>query len=107
VTRGDIHVGTLQGDYGKPRPVVIIQSDATLDLESRIVCPLTTFDEPAALLRPAVDPTPENGLQVRSYVMVEKVMTVPVARLKDRIGRIDARTMALIGSALALLLEIP
>jgi mRNA interferase MazF len=106
VTRGDLYIAAMQGDYGKPRPVLIIQSDNTTSLDSRIVCPLTTFDEPVAFLRPSIEPAPDNGLQQLSYVMIEKVLTVPMHRFRDRIGQVDAEMMATIGVRLSILLGL-
>jgi mRNA interferase MazF len=106
VKRGDVYIAAPQGDYSKPRPVVIVQSDATIDLDSRIVCAITTFDEPAALLGLAVEPSDKNGLQHPSYVMVEKLLTIPTRRFGERIGQLDAETMANIGAGLAILLGL-
>ncbi len=44
IRRGDIVVCALPGDYGKPRPVLVIQNPAVAeaDLGSVLVCPLTS-----------------------------------------------------------------
>jgi mRNA interferase MazF len=43
--RGDIIICALSGDYGKPRPAVVIQSDLFNPTHASItVCPITTFD---------------------------------------------------------------
>lgn len=106
MNRGDVYIATMQGDYGKTRPVVIVQSNVTMRLDSRIVCPLTTHEEPAAFLRPRVEPTQENGLEHVSYVMVEKVLTLPPHRFRDRLGRLEPTMMATIGTTLAVLLDL-
>lgn len=104
--RGEIYAAVLPGDYGKPRPVVIVQGDIGQSLASRVVCPLTTHHEPAAFLRVAVDPTEENGLLLRSYVMIDKVAGAPRHRFGQQIGVLDDRTMATVGEYLALLLGL-
>ena len=40
--RGDLVTVSLQGDYGKPRPALIVQSDLLTDLESVVLCPVTS-----------------------------------------------------------------
>jgi mRNA interferase MazF len=40
--RGDIALVVLQGELGKPRPGVIVQSDELGALSSLIVCPMSS-----------------------------------------------------------------
>lgn len=88
--RGDIFAVVLSGDYGKPRPAIIIQSDRLGDdFESIIVCPLTSFDGPTPNFRFLLEPNTTNGLRARSQAMVEKPVTIPRRRVGQRIGRID------------------
>jgi mRNA interferase MazF len=77
----------------KPRPVLIIQDDRFADTDSVTVCPLTSDPTKADLLRIALEPTSENGLQHRSCVVADKVSTIPRARLGTRLGRIDRACM--------------
>src|SRR3546814_17627805 len=41
VKRGDIVAVSLHGDYGKPRPALIVQSNLLGELESLVICPIT------------------------------------------------------------------
>jgi mRNA interferase MazF len=106
VRRGDIYLAVLSGDFGKMRPVVIVQSDIGRSLLSRVVCPLTTHHEPATFIRPPVDPSPLNGLVERSYVMLEKIAGIPPHRFRDQIGRLEEETMLIVSRYLALLLDL-
>jgi mRNA interferase MazF len=106
VTRGDIYLAAMSGDYGKPRPVIIVQADIADDLVSRVVCPLTTFNEPSTYLWPAIAPTAENGLLLQSYVMIEKIGAVPPHRFRDQIGRAAQNDMSEIGRCIAILLGL-
>src|SRR3546814_1047793 len=45
VKRGDIVAVSLQGDYGKPRPALIVQSNLLAELESLVICPITSRSE--------------------------------------------------------------
>lgn len=104
--RGDLYVAALPGDYGKPRPVVVVQNDDIDNLESKIICPLTTYDEPVAFLRLRVDPTAENGLESTSFVMVEKIITVPTWRFRQHIGRLEASALDTVSNRLAVILGL-
>ena len=96
----------LPGDYGKPRPALVVQSDALTaeDGGSVVVCPLTTHLTGAASLRVAVEPTEGNGLRARSEIMVEKLAGVARARLREVIGQLDRATMTAVDRTLLLVL---
>lgn len=88
--RGEIWTVAGGGAYtGKPRPVVIVQDDAFAERDSITICPLTTDPTDAPVFRIPVEPNSRNGLSSRSWVMVDKLTTVPRARLGSRIGQLD------------------
>lgn len=60
----------------------------------------------APLLRITVPPSPSNGLQRASQVMVDKVMTVKREKLGEAFGHIDANTLVEIERCLAVFLGI-
>ena len=78
---------------GKPRPVLIIQDDVFDKTASVTVCPLTTDTVDAPLLRIHLEPDSANGLSVPSRIMVDKVTTMPKAKLGERIGRLSDTDM--------------
>ena len=104
--RGDLVTIALQGDYGKPRPALAIQADLFAAARSRTVLPLTSGPQDAPLLRVRVEPTPENGLRVPSWVMIDKPATVPADKLGAAFGRLDDATMVTISRSLALFLGL-
>lgn len=105
--RGDLVVVAMSGEYGKPRPAVVVQSDALpTALGSIILCPLTSDLSERPELRITVDPRPENGLQVRSQIMADKPITVRHDRIGKRIGSLRAEEVALLNGALALALGL-
>jgi mRNA interferase MazF len=76
-------------DYaGKPRPAVIIQDDAFGRTASITLCPFTTHLLDAPLIRLPVEPTKQNGLNVISHLMVDKITTVAKSKLKKHIGKL-------------------
>ncbi len=99
--RGDLVTIALQGDYGKPRPAVVIQSDYFAEHPSVTILPVTGELRQAPLFRIEVKPTVENSLKKRSQIMVDKVQTVPSEKVGEVFGRLDEATMQEINRALA------
>jgi mRNA interferase MazF len=73
---------------GKPHPVLIIQDDVFDSTASVTVCPLTTDTVDVPLLRIHLEPNSDNGLSAPSRIMVDKITTMPRAKLGERIGRV-------------------
>ena len=99
--RGDLVTVSLQGDYGKPRPALVVQSDLLAELDSVVLCPVTSELREAAF-RVNIEPSPSNGLQKMSQVMVDKLATLPRARVSEPFGRVDEARMRAISRALLL-----
>jgi mRNA interferase MazF len=99
--RGDLVTVAAAGDYGKPRPAVIVQSDLLLDADSIILCPLTTAQRDAPAFRLTVEATPETGLRKTSQVMVEKIKSVRRARCGPVFGRLDESAIIALDGLLA------
>ena len=103
--RGDLVRVSLQGDYGKPRPALIVQSNLLTDLESVVLCPITS-DLRNAAFRVTVEPNTANGLRVLSQVMVDKLSTLPRAKISDPFGHLDHERMKAIDRALMLVVGV-
>jgi mRNA interferase MazF len=100
--RGEIWTGTGDVAYaGKPRPVVIVQSDHFEILDSVTVCGFTSDPLNMPLFRIPVQPTGVNGLQSSSRIMVDKILTVPKNKLGYRVGRLDPGDLTKLNQALA------
>ena len=98
--RGDLVTVAVSGDYGKPRPALIVQADA-FDLHpSVIVLPLTSEMHDAPLVRVTVAAGESTGLRVPSQIMVDKATAVPRVKLGARIGQVDEATMRTVSQAL-------
>lgn len=104
--RGDVVVAALQGDYGKPRPMLIVQADGFAHLHSLAVLPLTSEILRTPEFRVDVEPSATNGLRVASQVMIDKPSTIPRAKIGKRIGLLDARTMTEIERRMAVFFGI-
>jgi mRNA interferase MazF len=104
--RGDIVTVAAQGDYGKPRPALIIQADLFNRLSSVTLCLVTSTLLDAPVFRITVDPSPENGLQRISQIEVDKIMTVRRERVGRVIGRLDDATLVKVNRSLAAFIGI-
>lgn len=96
----------LSGDYGKPRPALVIQSDLFGAMPSRTVLLLTSDPGDTPLLRVRVEPTPGNGLRVPSWVMIDKAMSVRADKIGLSFGRLDDAAMVGVNRSLALFLGL-
>jgi len=88
--RGEIWTVAGGKNYaGKPRPVVILQDDRFDATDSITICAFTTDPTEAPLFRLPIEPDEANGLRVRCRPMVDKITTVPKAKVGTRVGRLD------------------
>ena len=104
--RGDFVTIAMPGDFGKPRPALVIQSDKFIDHATVTVLLVSGALVDAPLLRLTVHPTPLNGLQKPSQVMVDKAMTVKRDKLGEVFGSASDAVMLEIGRCLAVFLGI-
>lgn len=101
--RGDVVVVALAGDYGKPRPALVIQSDLFNETHVSVtVVPLTSTLVDAPIFRLTVEPSPANGLRSLSQLMIDKVTIVSRTRIAQSIGRLEDDLMLRASRALAL-----
>ena len=96
----------VSGDYGKPRPALVIQSDHLPKTDSILVCLLTTALRDAPLFRFTLPANKETGLLQPSQVMVDKIMAVRRDRCGARIGRIDSADLQGLNRLLAFVVGV-
>lgn len=106
MTRGDLVTIAMAGDFGKPRPALVIQANQFREHGSATVLPITSALVAAPLLRVTLQPNAENGLQKPSQVMVDKTVTVKRDKLGHAFGRIDADALVEVERCLAVFLGI-
>ena len=98
--RGDLVTVAISGDYGKPRPALVVQADAFDEHPSVVVLPLTSEIHDTPLFRVTVTASGRTGLRKASQIMVDKATAVPRVKLGPRIGRVDAATLEAVNEAL-------
>jgi mRNA interferase MazF len=105
--RGEIWTAAASAPYAnKPRPVVIVQSNNFDATESIAVCGFTRTATQSPFLRIPIAPDPQNNLEERSFIMVDKIVTVPKARLGKRIGTLNSQELVLLDRALLVFLGL-
>jgi mRNA interferase MazF len=104
--RGDFVTIAMQGDFGKPRPALVIQSDQFNEHTTVTVLLVSSALVDAPLLRVAIQPDTKNGLQKPSQVMIDKAMTVKRDKLGEVFGSATDAAMLEVGRCLAVFLGI-
>lgn len=101
--RGDIVVVAAPGDYGKPRPAVVVQADALIEsgLKSIVVCLMSSAELRAPLFRIQIKASPVSGLDKSSQIMADKLFTLPLEKVTQVIGRITDQQGMQLNRALA------
>ena len=106
MNRGDFATIAMQGDFGKPRPALVIQSDQFMAHATVTVLLVSSALVDAPLFRVTVQPTRANGLQKPSQVMVDKAVTVKRDKLGEVFGSADDQTLLEVGRCLAVFMGI-
>ena len=107
IRRGDVVLAAAAGDYGKPRPWLVVQVDRYNNLErpgSVLACPFTTRHEPAAYRIP-ID-LPAGDTQRQSWVTVDKLMAIKRERIGARIASASAQQLEAVEHAMMALLGL-
>lgn len=105
--RGDLVVIVLRGEAAKPRPAVVVQSEAVRGEHSEtvLVCPLTSQPQRLAF-RPAIRPTPLNSLARESEIMVDRLQAASLQRVGIVFGKLTVEELAEVDAALMLVLGL-
>ena len=107
MNRGDLVTVALQGEHGKPRLALVIQSDLFANLTSTVtIALLTSASLDIPIFRVPVEPSEANGLRTRSFVMIDQTFSASTRRFGDVFGRLDDADLLRVNRALALFLGI-
>jgi mRNA interferase MazF len=100
VKRGDLYYVNPPGFLSKVRPAVIVQANVFNDGPPSITLCLLTSTLADSRLRVTLQPSKANGLEKPSQVMIDKVMTLPLDKLSNRIGAVSADELDQISASL-------
>jgi mRNA interferase MazF len=104
--RGDLVMVAMAGEFGKPRPALVVQSDLFSECGTITVLLVSGTLVDAPLIRLTIEPTAENGLRKVSQLMIDKAISVRRDQVGPRFGRVDAETMLSMTRSLAVVLGI-
>lgn len=106
MNRGNFVTIAMQGDFGKPRPALVIQSDQFSEHATVTVLLVSSTLIDAPLFRVTVQPDKINNMQKPSQVMVDKAMTLKRDRLGEVFGSAGDAVMLEVSRCLAVFLGI-
>lgn len=105
--RGEIYTAAARGAYtGKPRSVAIVQDDRFDATASVTVCPLTTHEVDAPLVRLPVPANDTTGLATASWLMVDKITTMSRQNLHQRLGCLSDTDLLALGRSVVIFLGL-
>jgi len=104
--RGDLVTIAMQGNFGKPRQALIIQSDQYDEHTSATVLPITSTLVAAPLLRITVQPSQRNSLQTTSQVMIDKAFTDKRDKVGPAFGHLEPDILVEVERCVAVFLGI-
>ncbi|MEO5937491.1 MAG: type II toxin-antitoxin system PemK/MazF family toxin [Sphingomonas sp.] len=100
--RGDIVIAAEKSRVGgKPRPWLIVQSDAFNETHASVtVCMISANAPDIGLFRLAIDPSNTNGLAEPSTIFIDVLLSVSRRSIHRVVGRADRATMTSVDAAL-------
>ena len=90
------------------RPALIVQADPinrSTRYTNTVVVAISTALHPVPT-HVEIEPTEENGLTQKSYVLCEQIITITRVRLEDKIGVLDRDSLDMVDRALKRVLAL-
>lgn len=105
IKRGDIYYADLSpvvgSEQGGLRPVLIVQNDVGNKYSPTVIAAAITSKMGKTKLPTHIDvPGIDVGLAKDSVILLEQIRTIDKQRLKERLGRLDEKTMSGVNSAI-------
>ena len=112
VKRGDIYYADLSpvvgSEQGGVRPVLIVQNDVGNRYSPTVIAAAITSQQDKNNLPTHIQVTADNcGLAKDSIVLLEQIRTIDKRRLKERMGKLDLRSMGKVDNALSVSFGLP
>ncbi|WP_087649776.1 type II toxin-antitoxin system PemK/MazF family toxin [Caballeronia choica] len=104
--RGTIVTVAIQGDFGKGRPALVVQSDLFANHASVTVLLMSSDLVDAPILRINVEPSLQNGLNLNSQIQIDKMFTVRTEKTGNVIGELEDNTMISVNRAMLVFLGL-
>ena len=105
--RGNVVTVAMQGDFGKPRPALVLQSDVFSGIHATVTVALISSEiVQAPIFRLDIEPNETNGLSRPSQVQIDKIMSIRCEKIGSVIGELNDVMMVRVNRALALWLGL-
>ena len=105
--RGDLVTITMQGDFGKPRPALVLQSDVFNNIHETVTIALISSNMiQAPIFRLNVTPDERNGLTKECQIQIDKIMSIRKEKIGKVFGALDDTILVRVNRALALWLGL-
>jgi mRNA interferase MazF len=105
--RGNVVTVAMQGDFGNPRPALVLQSDVFSDIHATVTVALISSNlMQAPIFRLDIDPDESNGLTKPSQVQIDKIQSIRIEKIGAIIGELSDVMMVRVNRAMALWLGL-
>ena len=104
--RGNIVAVAIQGDVGKARPALIVQSDLFTEHPSVTLLLMSSEIVDAPLIRINVNPSEQNGLRAPLQIAVDKMFIVRREKVGRIIGHLEDEIMVAVNRAMLVCLGL-
>ena len=106
VKRGDIYYADLSpvvgSEQGGMRPALIVQNDTGNKHSPTVIAAAITSQTGKAKLPTHIELNAQSvGLSRDSVILLEQIRTIDKSRLRERMGKLDDKTMNKVDSAIA------
>ncbi len=107
VRRGDIYYADLSpvvgSEQGGIRPVLIVQNDIGNRYSPTVIAAAITSQKTKSNLPTHIELSAGcTGLQKDSIVLLEQIRTIDKHRLKEKMGKLDERSMEMVDEAIGI-----
>ena len=110
IKRGDIYYADLSpvvgSEQGGLRPVLVVQNDIGNKHSPTVIVSAITSQLGKTNLPTHIEISNNCGLSRESVVLLEQVRTIDKARLKEKMGHIDDKTMTMVNKAISVSLGL-
>jgi mRNA interferase MazF len=102
--RGDLIAIAMTGDFGKPRPAIILQTDRVVYTDTVLVCLITSDLTSHIPYRIDLPSNAQTGLRKPSQIMSEKTYAVLRRKCGPVFGRVEDDVLDKLRTALGFIL---
>ncbi|WP_425389462.1 type II toxin-antitoxin system PemK/MazF family toxin [Ekhidna sp.] len=94
-------------EIGKVRPILIVQTNLINNLsDSTLICPVTSKTSQSEITKVKIDPSAENGLKSKSWVIVDQIRSIDNRRLIRKLGTLSMGNRTSIRRSLKIILDL-